>query len=321
MTETAGYAVNFLSVLTMAVTLLPLSTSTHWAVRMWEFPRFQIICVGIVLLGIALTKGQQVMAVSLALCVVYQLTWIYPYTFLARPDVRIAQPNPELDISLLSANVEQGNSEFHLIADIIAREKPDVLFLMETDRTWIEALEPVLAGFQTVTTEPKDNYYGMVFATNLTARKVRYAYLSNDDTPALLAELEDREGNGFRFIGLHPRPPVPGTSTEDRDEQLKKTARFGRAADVPLVVMGDFNDPVWSRTSSKFARIGEYRDPRKGRGFVSSFHAGYWFLRFPIDHFFVSEMVDVSRFRRLENIGSDHFPLQAKVRVRSNDKK
>ena len=120
MTETAGYAVNFLSVLTMAVTLLPLSTSSHWAVRMWDFPRFQIVCVGLVLLGIALTKGQQVMALSLAMCVVYQLTWIYPYTFLARPDVRIAQPNPELDISLLSANVEQGNSEFHLIADIIA---------------------------------------------------------------------------------------------------------------------------------------------------------------------------------------------------------
>ena len=83
---------------------------------------------------------------------------------------------------------------------------------------------------------------------------------------------------------------------------------------MDLVVMGDFNDVVWSKKSFYFKRVGGYLDPRFGRGFLSSFHAKYPFLRFPIDHFFVTDGVVVSDFRRGPAVGSDHFPMIARIR-------
>ena len=306
-----------IALLTFAVvltTLVPLHSSPHWAVRMWDFPRLQILCVAALVAVFAVFLGQYLGAAALVVCIAYQWWWIHPYTPFGRPEIEIADVDPNQDITLLSVNIEMTNDNRQAISQVITDTKPDVLFLMETDQSWIDALQPILAGYGTVVSEPKDNYYGMVFATDLNVRSAEIVYLTSDNTPTLLAELETKSGDVFRFLGLHPRPPVPGEDTIARDEQLSYAARFGKVEDMDLVVMGDFNDVVWSRKSHDFKRVGGYLDPRFGRGFISSFHAKYPFMRFPIDHFFVTEGVVVSEFRRGPKVGSDHFPMIARVR-------
>ncbi len=82
---------------------------------------------------------------------------------------------------------------------------------------------------------------------------------------------------------------------------------------MPLVVMGDFNDVAWSHTSHRFKRVGGYLDPRVGRGTFASFDANRWWFRCPIDQIFVTEEVAVVSFGLGEHIGSDHFPLIARI--------
>lgn len=295
------------------VTLIPLYPSTHWAVRMWDFPRLQIVCVALVLVVLTLLTSQYSLALVCVLGAAYQCWWIYPYTPFGQTDLVIADRDPVTDVTLIAANVEMTNSDRTRITALIRETKPDVLFLMETDQAWVDALAPVLEGY-TVTAEPKDNFYGILFATKLKARSVEIVEITDDDTPSLLAELETDEGDVFRFLGIHPRPPVPGDDTVARDDQLTYAARFGKVESIDLIVMGDFNDVVWSRKSQYFKRVGGFLDPRSGRGFISSFHARYPLLRFPIDHFFVTEGVVVSAFFRGPQIGSDHFPMIAHVR-------
>ena len=136
------------------------------------------------------------------------------------------------------------------------RIDPDLLFLMETDANWINGLEPVLEGFDHVIRHPKDNHYGMVFASKIPVKKSRIEYLTVSETPTAFAELETEDGTAFRFVGLHPRPPMPGADTDQRDDQLLYSACFARKSGMPVLIMGDFNAVAWSDFSSEFSDWG-----------------------------------------------------------------
>ena len=49
--------------------------------------------------------------------------------------------------------------------------------------------------------------------------------------------------------------------------------------------------------------------PRVGRGMFNTFHAGYWFIRWPLDHVFHSDHFCLVDLRRLRRFGSDHFAI------------
>jgi endonuclease/exonuclease/phosphatase (EEP) superfamily protein YafD len=218
-------------------------------------------------------------------------------------------------VKILSSNVLMENDRHGNVLDMIARFDPDILFLMETDQRWLDALAPALRRYDTVVSEPLGNHYGMVFATRLGVDDARVAYLTESDTPTLVAQLRGPDDKPFRFVGLHPRPPVPGQNTQERDAQIYYAARFARKADMPVIATGDFNDVAWSDTSQTFKHVGQYLDPRIGRGFFASFDARKFWLRFPIDQVYVTEDVAVVSIKRLEFIGSDHFPMATTIRL------
>jgi len=88
-------------------------------------------------------------------------------------------------------------------------------------------------------------------------------------------------------------------------------AKHVAAQTGPVIVAGDLNDVAWSATTRLFREISGLKDPRTGRGVFSTFNARYWFIRWPLDHIFVSEHFRLLDVNRLPDIGSDHFPLLA----------
>ena len=42
---------------------------------------------------------------------------------------------------------------------------------------------------------------------------------------------------------------------------------------------------------------------------LNSFDSRYWFLRWPLDHIFVSRHFELVAMRRMPHVGSDHFPM------------
>jgi endonuclease/exonuclease/phosphatase (EEP) superfamily protein YafD len=89
---------------------------------------------------------------------------------------------------------------------------------------------------------------------------------------------------------VHPTPPVPNENprSTERDKELLLVADLAKASDLPVIVIGDLNDVAWSYTTELFLKMSGLIDPRRGRGFYNSFHAHYPFLRFPLDHAFIS---------------------------------
>jgi endonuclease/exonuclease/phosphatase (EEP) superfamily protein YafD len=300
-----------------AATLLPMSASQAWWVRMWDFPRVHIAAGFVLLAVIALFMPGASRLILLAVAVsgaAYQLWRIRPYTPFARNEMGFAPPSDDA-VTLFTANVLMENEEHDRLIALVDRVDPDVLFLMETDDRWLAALEPVLARYPSVLREPRDNHYGLVFATRLEMTEGRVVYLTPDDTPTLLAEMKAPNGRSFRFIGLHPQPPVPGEDTEERDAQITYAARFARKTSVPIVAMGDFNEAAWSDRAQHFKRVGRYVDPRIGRGLYASFNANHPMIRCPIDQIYVTEDVAMVSIDLMERFGSDHLPLRACIRL------
>jgi endonuclease/exonuclease/phosphatase (EEP) superfamily protein YafD len=299
-------------------TLLPLSTSRRWWVRIWDFPRLHAAGGLALLAPLALAvlpapAGWIVAALALA-GVAYQASWIWPYTPLARPEAQMAPDDPDA-VTLLAANVLQENRRHDLVARLIADTDPDVLLLMEIDAVWDAALAPALAAYPTVLREVRDDYYGMIFATRLPVESARLLRLTHDKTPTAVAELRTRAGRRFVYLGLHPQPPTPdGADTDERDAQIVYAARFARDEARPLVAMGDFNEAAWSKGAQDFKRVGGYVDPRIGRGLFASIDARHLMIRCPIDQLYVTADMAVVSIRLGPRVGSDHFPFIARLR-------
>ncbi len=306
-----------LTALVITVSGLSAIESNEWWIRMWDFPRVQILAVAVALAVAVFALGHPrrwPMVLLLGAAAAWQLYRIFPYTPLAAPEVAIvetANVDNKFCFSTLSLNVYQYNRDYARTERLIAREKPDILVLLETDQRWADALNQPLKAYSSVTALPLDNTYGIIVATRLPVRRSAVEILTEPGTPSVFAIVETRGGTPFQLVALHPRPPHPGQDTDERNAELAIAARRAARTPGPTVALGDFNDVAWSHTSRLFKRIGRYLDPRVGRGPYPTFPADWPLLRWPLDHVFITPGFIVRSIRVLEDIGSDHLPVAA----------
>ena len=253
---------------------------------------------------------------ALALCVLYQLYQIRPYTIFAGKEVQPAKAaRPETTLSLLLANVKMDNRNAARLRQIIAAADPDIALVVEADAWWASELDGLAKSHPFTVGQPQDNTYGMMLYSKLELLHPEVRFLVEDDIPSMRARVRLPAGNEVEIHCLHPRPPVPQESprSTERDAELMVVGKETKGKELPIVVMGDLNDVAWARTNYLFQRISGLLDPRIGRGLYNSFHADYFFLRFPLDHFFHSNHFRLIELKRLAYFGSDHFPMYIRL--------
>lgn len=135
--------------------------------------------------------------------------------------------------------------------------------------------------------------------------------LVKDDIPSIDVIIQLPSGQKVQLYGLHPEPPVPGENlyATAKDKELMKIAFKARDCQLPCIVFGDLNDVAWSRTTTLFRKTSELLDPRRGRGFYSTFSAKSWLVRFPLDYIFCSSNFGLVNMKRMPPNGSDHFAV------------
>jgi endonuclease/exonuclease/phosphatase (EEP) superfamily protein YafD len=304
-------------------TLLNFSTHPHWYIRGWDFPRVLTAALAAIL---AAAWGwtidgdwrwwDAVFLVSLVGVVGIQVWNIYPYTRLARQQVlRTERTGREAtSIRLVATNVLMENRSFETWSEVVRAADPDIILAVEVDDGWMErAVRPLVAGWPHVVTEPRNNHYGMVLLSRLELVNPEVRHQVQADIPSIHCGVRLKSGDVIMLHCLHPRPPEPldDQDSAPRDAEL---VLLGRAigddpADPPTIVTGDLNDVAWSHTTRLFLRLSGLLDPRIGRGFFNSFNAKNPLFRFPLDHFFHSNDFRLIDLRRLDYVGSDHFPM------------
>ncbi len=308
-----------LTILLLAATALPVLHISHGFVRVFAFPRLQILSIALVLAALAVwllaEPARDWILVGLLIVTGVQAACIAQFSPVrSRQSKRYkGDPNGPNTVSLLSYNVKMSNRRYQDAVDLVTREEPDLALFMEVDDGWAKGLEPLGRDMPNVVARPLDNSYGMILYSKLQLSDVRVATLVMDKVPSIIARVTLRSGHDFSLYGVHPEPPVPYADSAGRDAELVKVARLVEEDALPAVVIGDLNDVAWSHTTRHFQRISRLLDPRVGRGFYNTFDARYPLLRWPLDHLFHNARFDLVEMRRLEHIGSDHFPMLFKL--------
>lgn len=306
------------------VTLAPLSNARHWLVRGNDFPRLQYAALLTLALGLLFVwRGEGAPSAGWAWLLVpalgYQLYWIWPYWRLHPTEVREASDRESRDrpgLSLLTSNVLMENRDSERLIAHVHALQPDLLVTLETDAWWQAQLDEALTDWPHRVAHPLDNRYGIHLYSRLPLDEAHVDFLVEDDIPSISARFQVA-GIPVRFHAIHPTPPAPGEnpSSMQRDVELLTLADALTDSNERIVVTGDLNDVAWSRTTRLFRQRSRLLDLRVGRGMFNTFHADYPFLRWPLDHVFVSGHFVVHELRRLGAIGSDHFPVFVDLRL------
>jgi endonuclease/exonuclease/phosphatase (EEP) superfamily protein YafD len=309
------------SAILLALTLLPFSTQRWWWIRGLDFPRLQIaavaMAVGIGSIWSGLPGREHALVGSLLLAtLVVQLAHIIPYTFLYKKQVkRSTQSNPRNSFSMMVANVFMPNRNASGLLDVVRRQNPDLLLLMEPNDWWHEQLRVLWPDFPYRVCRPQSNTYGMELFSRLELLSPKVEERVEPGIPSISTRLKLRSGTEVELRCVHPKPPAPqeAASSLPRDAELLLVGREVADFKMPVVVAGDLNDVAWSHSTRLFQRVSHLLDPRRGRWLFNSYNAKIPFVRWPLDHFFHSHHFTLDEIKRLPAMGSDHFPMFIKL--------
>lgn len=309
----------FLIIFFIISPFFPATRNPHWFFRTADFIRLQSLLIQLISLGLLFyfeeefTTFSWILAAALLGSALYQFVKVFPYSFLYPR--RKPKENSDGHVSILAGNVLQTNDCYSKFIDEVNRFSPDLVLVMESNKAWENGLASLEKDYPVTVKVPLENFYGMHLYSKKKLQNVEVKYQIEDDKPSIFFDYYTHNNSPIFFCCLHPAPPSPSENetSKERDAELMVTGKTIRNINKPTVVCGDMNDVVWSRTTRLFKKMTGMIDPRVGRGFFSTFHANYFFLRFPLDHLFHTRDLYVGEMVRSKNFGSDHFAMYYEI--------
>ncbi|WP_144606556.1 endonuclease/exonuclease/phosphatase family protein [Algoriphagus algorifonticola] len=302
-------------------TFLPLIKWDNWWIRVFDYPRIQKFLINLLLLIGWISFSSQfkvefwIWMSLLIVCEAFLIRKVIPFTPLGKKMIQKVNFDQGSGIHLIVANVYQYNRKYHKMLRLVAKENPDLVFMVETDQAWADAMKELEFKYSECIKIPLDNTYGLLLYTNLKIDRKETHYLIDSEIPSLELDIILNDGQKITLYAIHPTPPVPGENSvsTERDAEILIVGKKSKANPLPSLVIGDLNDVAWSYTTELFLKISEMADPRRGRGTFNTFHAKIPVFRWPLDHIFLSKEFGLSELKVLSGIGSDHFPISLKA--------
>lgn len=303
-------------------TIMSLLFIKKWWVRIFDFPRLQLIVIQIISLAGIVFFAQEMswfyigVIILVSVTLLIQIVYIFPYFIFASKEVTDGKGDPVASFSFLVSNVLISNRKSDKLLQLVKAYQPDIFLAVETDDWWAKQLEHLDDLYEYTVKKPLDNSYGMLLFSKIPLQHARVEYIIKQDIPSIHAEIT-KNGSKVKIACIHPEPPAPeeADTSRPRDKEIITMAKRIKDDALPFIVLGDLNDVAWSDTSNKFLKISGLKDPRKGRGFFNTFHAKFPFMRFALDHVFVSQDFKLMQIKRLPDVHSDHFPLYIKCGI------
>ncbi|PAY18398.1 hypothetical protein CKO51_16665 [Rhodopirellula sp. SM50] len=275
-------------------------------------------------------RTQQLIAIAvvIALCAIgrqSRLASIAAVCFLVHFAAMFAQrvPDPmsaadvEPTLRVMTMNVLTSNRSYQGVLDEIRQVDPDVVAILELSRGMDNYLTDQLSPrYPHAVTRPQDhgNFGIGVYSKHPFADAD--AFELNESIKSIEVECL-----GCRLIATHPLPPMGAGQFRSRNEHLQLLAdrirrSQKRAAEQPIIVMGDLNVTPWSPHFGEFERRSGLRRAKRGLAVTPTWYASG--SRFPmglvLDHILISRSLECASYRVGPDIGSDHRSVSVQLR-------
>lgn len=308
MTRRLETLVSYVSLAAVVLSLMPLAARLGWVFELTAQFSVQYVVVD-ALLAIALAAQRKpVLAALLAACAALSSWPVLPYVALGgTPAVAAA---PRATIKVLSANVFFRNRSATRLLDIIRRESPDVVLLVEYTPRWAAQVDELRAAYPYRLEGAGVDPYGFALFSRYELASAKAFDLG--DTSAVDARILTPEG-AVTLLGVHLRSPMTPSREAMRNRQLDDLAARVTRVKGPLVVIGDFNVTPYSPYFADWLARSGLTDTRRGRTLSPSWPTMLPIVAIPIDHCAVSRDVTIVAHRGLPAFGSDHYPILAEL--------
>jgi endonuclease/exonuclease/phosphatase (EEP) superfamily protein YafD len=306
-----------------ALSFLPLFETNAWWVRYTDFIRLQLAVLLAAAIVIYLAAGGArgwpgVLVAALGVGGLgYHAYRFYPYLGIL-DDMAVAAGTCTDDAALriMVANVQKSNEHRDALLEIVVEADPDLLLLLETDRWWNQALEPIAGRYPEVAQYIPEarQAFGMHLLSRFPLKGTEVLFWFGAETPSIRTNVLLPSGEPVGFLGIHPQPPLYWSQpTTLRDAHLLRAAIQAAQSPEPSILAGDFNAVPWERISRRAMRIGQLLDPRVGRGIYPTYDAQSWIMSWPLDQILFQQELGLMDFERLPDFGSDHYPILAEL--------
>jgi endonuclease/exonuclease/phosphatase (EEP) superfamily protein YafD len=204
------------AVFVSAATFVPYLRTDLWWIRIFDFPRMQLLVIGIVtlvLLIIRLDMREMVMTALLVVLIValaIQSWFIFPYTAMACEQVKAAGDSDGV-IGVFVANVLQENRDAAILEQEIDGSAPDIILLTEADAWWTARMTHLEQSHPHTVLHLQDNSYGMNLYSRFPLSTSEVRFLIDPAIPSIRTMIRLPNGRSVHFYGVHPAQPEQNT--------------------------------------------------------------------------------------------------------------
>lgn len=279
----------------------------HWALDLFSHFRWQYL--GICLVAVLWTlfrRRRLVLIVALASFLLN--AWLLGSLGLGLPRQPSIGPEP---LRVVSLNVLTSNPDKQRVLDYLRTTNADIIFFMEVDSAWAQALEVLKADYPHALMREQEDNFGSALFSRVPLKDLRVFKNLESDMPSIQARLS-LGGRELMLIGTHPLPPIGGGMAASRDTQLRGLAEMVKKLDEPVILVGDLNSTPWSH-GMRLLRAGtalDYRCPDPA--WMPTWRVGTPFA-IPIDHALCTPPLVISTRKIGPDVGSDHRPQELEV--------
>ena len=217
-------------------------------------------------------------------------------------------------ISVLSQNLSYGNPSFDEFLNIVVREVPDIVVLLEYTPEWEAAMDRLAGEYISRITAPDSGAFGIAMFSKLPLESHELLHLGQSKVPAIAARFESSEFDGT-LVAVHLNPPIGSTWSTDRNLQLSELRDYLLALDHPFVAAGDFNNTPWSPTFRSFVMETDWHIARPSMLATWPAMAGRFGI--PIDLAVASAEISLGNKGTLDLPGSDHRGIRIDISNRA----
>lgn len=224
-------------------------------------------------------------------------------------------------LRVMSANVNLRNEPSLYALKWVREQRVDLFAVIEMPRAWSDALGAMSADFPYSFGRPSDtNAAGIGLFSRFPLREAHFENTCAECQPFIDA-IVDHPTGPIRVLAIHPLSPMSIERTEWRDAELRRVAELCADRDIPTIIMGDFNETPYGEAFNDLLRVTGYTAARTVKGFSPTWPSARdaieipSFLRIPIDHIVVSPHFRTERFDVGVQIGSDHLPVIADLKL------